>query len=202
MTWRGAVRFLNGVPGIVLAASVALVAINGYIGKREQLAVARAEWKRARDSLRNVLVEDQLAADARDRRWADSTARLNDRLTAAVSVAAAAGRQAETASATLHALVDSNATVKAALDALEAAHARQVLSLEDALAISRAETAVERDRVAERDVRLLKLRGDYVAAIARADEFERQAHPGALRRVLDSPGTHLIAAVIGYVAGS
>lgn len=145
------------------------------------------------------MVAEQLAADARDKTYNDSIGRLNSGLVAAVNVAAVEGRRAASASATLHAIVDSNVAAKATLDSLEAAHARQVLSLQQAVALAQAETQVERDRVADRDAQLLKLRGDLAEAITRADGFERQAHPGWLKRVADSPETHLAAAILGAV---
>jgi len=199
LTLRGTVRFLNGLPGIILAASVALVAFNAYIGQREALAVARAEWKQERDRLRNQMAEEQLAADARDKVRNDSIASLTTRLNGAITTAASAGRSVAVFHETLHELVDSNAAAKAALDSLEAHQAAQVMSLERAVAISDSLLQVERDRVADRDAQLLTLRGNLVNAISRADNFERQAHPGALKRIIDSPVTHLVAAGIGYV---
>jgi hypothetical protein len=197
-----AVRFLNGLPGIILAALAALVAFNAYVHKREELAVARAAWAQTRDSLRNVIVAESLAADARERARQDSIGHLTARLTVAVTTAASEGRRAMVFHETLHELVDSNAAAKAALDSLEAAHASQVISLERAVAISDSLLQVEQARVADRDAQLAMLRANLVNAIARADTFERQAHPGAIRRVLDSPVTHLVALGVGYMMGS
>jgi chromosome segregation ATPase len=197
-----AVRFLNGLPGIILAALAALYAFNAYVAKREELAVARAEWRQERDRLRNQMAEEQLAADARDKQRNDSIARLNERVETLVDSAATSGQQFDTAAKTLEALVADNPAAKAALDSLKSAHTRQVLTLAQALAASQAETAQERARVADRDAQLLTLRGNLANAITRADGFERQAHPGALKRVLDSPVTHIVAAGIGYVMGA
>jgi hypothetical protein len=119
-----------------------------------------------------------------------------------VTNAAAAGAQVATAAATLAELVRDNPAAQAALDSLNVAHARQVMSLEQALAASQAETAEQQARVADRDAQLVTLRADNVAAITRADGFERQAHPGTIRRVLDSPVTHLVAFGAGYVLGA
>lgn len=193
---------MNGLPGIILAVVVALVAFKGYVSKREELAVARAEWKQERDRLRNAMVTEQLAAEARNRVANDSIARLNAGRDSAVNLAAVAGRRAATASEALHAIVDSNAAARAALDTLEAAHAQEKRSLQQALAFAQAETQVERDRVADRDAQLLRLRGDLATAITRADRFERQANPGWLKRVVDSPETHLAVAAIGFAMGS
>lgn len=202
MTFAGAVRFLNGLPGIILAGLAALVAFQMYVHQREQRAVERAAWVHQRDSLRQRIVVESIAADARDRQRNDSIGRLQARLNGAVTAAAAEGRRATVFHDALHELVDSNAAAKAALDSLEASHNRQVLSLQEALALAQAETQVERDKVADRDAQLLKLRGDLAYAISRADNFEKQAHPGWIRRVVDSPVTHIVAAGVGYAAGS
>jgi hypothetical protein len=193
---------LKGTPGLVLVCLAALAAFQAYVHQREQTAIARAAWVQTRDSLRNVIVAEQLAADARDRVRGDSITRLDARFTTAVTTAASEGRRAAVFHTALHELVDSNAAAKAALDSLEAAHTAQVLSLEQAVAIAQAETQVERDRVADRDAQLQRLRLNLADAITRADVFEKQAHPGALKRVLDSPVTHIVAAGIGYVLGA
>ncbi|HMG18835.1 MAG TPA: hypothetical protein VK573_08935 [Gemmatimonadales bacterium] len=202
MKFGDAVRFLNGLPGIILAGLAALVAFNAYVAKREELAVARAEWRQERDRIRNQIVAESLAADTRERVRQDSITRLTTRLTAAVTSAASAGRSVAVFHQTLHELVDSNAAAKAALDSLEAHQATQVMSLKRAVAISDSLLRIERDRVADRDAQLRDLRANLVTAITRADNFERQAHPGAIKRVLDSPVTHLVAAGIGYTLGA
>lgn len=202
LTFGDALRFLKGTPGIILAVVAALGALQAYVHKREELAVARAEWQQDRDRLRAKIITDALAAAARTKQQDDSIAKLAQRLTAATRTAASAGQAFATTSAALHAIVDSNAAAKAGLDSLEAQHTRQVVSLQDALAISQAETRVANDKIADRDAQLLTLRADYAAAITRADGFEKQAHPGVIRRVLDSPVTHLVAFGLGYVAGS
>jgi hypothetical protein len=191
---------LNGLPGIILAVGVAIGAFQAYVHKREELAVARAAWKQTRDSLRNTIIADALAADARDKQRNDSIAKLNARITVATRTAAAAGQAFETTIAAIRATVDSNTAV--ALDSLEAQHGRQVLSLQEALAVSRAETQVANDKIADRDAQLLKLRGDLAISITRADTFERQAHPGWLKKVIDSPVTHLVAFGTGVYVGS
>ena len=178
----------------------ALGAFQAYVHKREELAVARAEWKQERNKLRVTIINDSIDADARDKQRNDSIAKLTARLGAATRTAAVAGQAFTVTLAALRASADSNtATV---LDSLEAQHGRQVKSLSEAVATAQAETQVERDKIADRDAQLLKLRGDLALSITRADGFERQAHPGAIKRVLDSPVTHLVAFAAGYALGA
>jgi hypothetical protein len=202
LSFAGTVRFLNGLPGIIIACLAAFAAFQMYVHQREQTAVARAQWVHTRDSLRNVIVAESLAADARDRVRGDTIKALTKRLAGSVTAAAAEGRRATVFHDALHELVDSNATAKAALDSLEASHARQVVSLERAVAISASLLLIERARVADRDAQLREVRAQLVGAITRADDFERQAHPGWITRVLRSPGTHLVAAGLGFALGS
>jgi hypothetical protein len=195
-------KFLNGLPGIILAILAAVVALQMYVHQREARAVERAAWVRDRDSLRAVLVAESLAADARDRARGDTIAALTTRLTGAVTVAASEGRRATVFHDALHALVDSNAAAKAALDSLEAAHAAQVMSLYRAVAIADSIHLI--DEAAKADLRgqLATANLRLAAAIAKADLFERRANPGVLRRVLESPVTHLVAFAAGYALGS
>lgn len=195
-------RSLGGLPQTLFVIALAAGAVTGWMHEHDKRVLERAAWKQERDVLRNRMVQDQLDAEKRTRTQNDSLAKLNQRLTVVTRTAASAGQAFATTSAALHAIVDSNATAKAGLDSLEAQHGRQVLSLEEALAISEAEKQVLRDKVADRDRQLLKLRGDLAISITRADGFERQAHPGAIKRVLNSPVTHLAAGVVGYVLGS
>lgn len=190
---------MNGLPGIILAGALAVTAVSAWVREREQRAVDRAAWVHSRDSLRNVIVAESLAADSRTRQRDDSIARLNARLNAATASAAASGRRFETASAALHAIVDSNQAAREALDSLESAHGQQVKSLQEAVAAAQAQTRVALAAVADRDAQLAKLRSSYADAIARADKFERDANPGWLRRVVESPETHIVAALIGAV---
>lgn len=202
LTFGKIVRSLNGLPGIILAGLAALAAFQAYVHKREELAVARAEWRQERDRLRNQIVAESLAAGTRERARQDSITHLNARLTVAVTTAASEGRRAGVFHDALHELVDSNAAAKAALDSLESHHAGQVLSLERAVAISDSLLKVERAGTADRDAQIATLRMNLANAITRADGFERQAHPGAIKRILDSPVTHLVALGVGYAMGA
>src|SRR5205823_2784222 len=73
-------KFLNGLPGVVLACLAALGAFQAYVHMRERLAVERAAWTYQRDSLRAVIAAEQLAAETRDRQRADSIAHLTARI--------------------------------------------------------------------------------------------------------------------------
>lgn len=197
-----ALRFLNGLPGIILAILAAAAALQLYVREREHRAVERAAWAQTRDSLRNVIVAESLAAEARDRARADSITKLAARLVGAVTTATSEGRRAVVFHDALHVLVDSNVAAKAALDSLEAAHASQVMSLLRAVALADSIHQVDEAEKADLRARLVTVNTRLAAAIATADRFEHRANPGALRRVLDSPVTHLVAAGLGYVAGS
>lgn len=202
MTFAGAVRCLNGLPGIILAGLAALVAFQMYVHQREQRAVERAAWVHQRDSLRHVFIVEAVAADARDKVRADAIKRLNARLTGAVTTAAAEGRRATVFHDELHALVDSNAAAKAALDSLEAAHAAQVMTLERAVAIAAEIHRVDEEEKTDLRGRLAAANIRIAEAIEKADRFERRANPGWVRVVLEHPVTHIVAAGVGYAAGS
>ena len=195
-------RFLNGLPGVVLAVCAALAALQLYVREREQRAVERAAWVHTRDSLRNVIVAEDLAADARDSARADSITRLNARLTVAVTTAKSEGRRADVFHEALHAYVARDSLASAALDSLGASHARQVMSLERAVALADSIHRVDEAVQADLRARLATANSRLAGAIAKADHFERRANPGWLRTVVEHPVTHIVAAGVGYYAGS
>jgi hypothetical protein len=193
--------YLKGIPGLVAAVLVAILAIQLYVHARENVAVERAQWRAQLDSLAAARRADSTAAALRDSARVDTIAAFRRSADAERKAAAAAGRTAAGASAALHKMVDSNAAVKAALDSLEAAHASQVVSLRSALAFADSIHRIDSTRVADRDGQIARLRSDLVDMTRTADKWERAAHPGLLRQLVQHPVTHAAAALLGYVAG-
>lgn len=201
MQFRKILSYLNGLPGIIVAVLAALGAFQLYIHQREQRAVERAQWEARLDSLQHARTADSLAFARRDSVRADSIRQWQVAADRARAAAAAAAQHAASASSTLHALVDSNAAAKAALDSLDAAHARQVGGLTAALAFADSIHHADEARLADRDAQLTHLRSDLADMTQRATQWERRAHPGLLRRVIESPVTHAVAFGTGTLLG-
>jgi Asp-tRNA(Asn)/Glu-tRNA(Gln) amidotransferase C subunit len=193
--------YVKGIPGLLGAIVVLVVAFQLYIHAREKAAVERAHWKATVDSLAAARRADSTAAALRDSARVDSIANFRHLADAARSAATQAGRRAAGASTLLHQLVDSNAAARAALDSLEAEHASTVTSLQKALAYADSIHAIDSLRIADRDQQIAHLRKDVVDMTAQANKWESRAHPGFLAGVFRSPWTHAAAAGLGYVLG-
>jgi len=201
MQIRKVISFFNGVPGIVMALVAAAGAFQLYVHAKEKAAVERARFEATVDSMNAAIRDSAIVQASRDSARLD-TLRFYQidaaRAKRAASQAAASGR---TSSEALHQLLDSNTAARALLDSLETSHATEVASLYSAIAFADSIHRIDSTRIADRDAIIGQLRINLAQQTGYIAKLERAAHPGVLKRILDSPWTHGSFALGGYLLG-
>ena len=194
-------KYLNGLPGIILAVLALAGVFRLYVHQKEVAAVAQADLKRVIAEHRTADSVRIFRTDSLVHAWQDSTSRLRqrERASRAEAVAADIGRQAFHDQ--LHQLVDTmDARVKAAVDSLEASHARQVLSLTEALA--RADSVIQGDSATIMQLRsnLHDFQRSNVELIGQLDAARKRLNPGIGHQLVGMAPWLIASAAIGYMA--
>jgi len=193
-------KYLNGLPGIILAVLALAGVFRLYVHQKEVAAVAQADLKRTiaehrlADSIRVVRSDSLVHA------WQDSTSRLRQREQASRAEAVAADRGRSAFHDALHRLVDTNAVLKAAVDSLESAHARQVLSLTEALA--RADSVIQADSstIVQLKSNLHDFQRSNVELIGQLDASRKHLDPGFGHQLVAEVPWVVASFAVGYMA--
>jgi len=191
-------KFLNGLPGIILAVAAGIGVFNLYVHQKEVAAVAQAELARTIAQHRHDDSVRVAQADSIVKAWQDSTTRLRQREQVFKSAAIAADRGREAFHDQLHSLVDTNAVLKAAVDSLEAAHGRQVLSLQQALAAADSVIQSDSSTIKQLHARLLDFQRSNVDLISQLDEARKRLNPGLGHQLVSMAPWVAVAYVAGY----